>query len=208
MIFHLNNARRLLSPCLSRIGSTGLHWNVNGVSYAGTGVAGVALNQLSFPTGIFMNSNDTLYIDDASNYRVVSYLINATTGTVVAGGNGNGAALNQLGGGARYNYVDSNGSIYIVDLINSRIVRWASGGATGVVVAGNNGVGAGLNQFNSPYGVWVDSSSNVFVSESSNQRVTQWAPGATTGILVAGITGLSGNLKSRTTTYCLIIAIE
>ncbi len=192
----------ILNLYSSFIGSTGLYWNVNGVTYAGTGVAGPALNQLSFPTGIFMNSNDTLYIDDASNYRVVSYLVNATTGTVIAGTTGvTGANLNELGGGVRYNYVDANGSIYIIDASNNRVVRWASGGATGVVLAGNNGAGAGLNQLNSPYAVWVDSSSNVCVTEYANHRVTQWAPGASTGVVVAGITGSSGNLKSRTTTY-------
>jgi hypothetical protein len=191
----------ILNLYSSLIGSTGIYWNVNGVIYAGTGIAGNALNQLSFPTGIFINSNDTLYIDDASNYRVLSYLTNATSGTVVAGTGVTGAALNQLGGGVRYNYVDTNGSIYIGDATNNRVVRWASGGATGVVVAGNNGAGAGLNQLNSPYGIWVDSSSNVFVAEYSNHRVTQWALGATTGVVVAGITGLAGNLKSRTTSY-------
>jgi sugar lactone lactonase YvrE len=182
---------------------------VNGVTYAGTGTAGAALNQLSFPTGVFMNSNDTLYIDDASNYRVVSYLTNAASGTVLAGSTGvTGGALNTLGGGIRFNYVDSNGSIYIADGSYNRVVRWASGGSTGVVVAGNNGAGAALNQVSGAYGVWVDSSANVFVAESGNQRVTQWAPGASTGIVVAGITGSSGNLKSRTTTYCIISAIE
>jgi hypothetical protein len=178
-----------------------MYWNVNGVTYAGTGTAGAALNQLNFPFGIFINSNDTLYINDGSNTRVISYLTNAATGTVVAGANGNGAALNQLGSNMRFNYVDTNGSIYIVDVTNIRVVRWASGSSTGVVVAGNTGAGAGLNQLNSPYGIWVDSSSNVFVSEYANHRVTKWAPGSSSGVVVAGITGVAGNLKSRTATY-------
>ncbi len=198
----------ILNLYSSLIGSTGLYWNVNGVTYAGTGTAGNALNQLRFPCGIFINSNDTLYIDDITNYRVIAYLSNATSGTVVAGTGVTGAALNQLGSNVRYNYVDTNGNIYIVDVTNNRVVRWASGGPTGVVVAGNNGVGPGLNQLSSPYGVWVDSSSNVFVADYGNQRVIKWASGSLTGVVVAGITGSSGNLKIRTTTYCLISAIE
>jgi hypothetical protein len=206
MIF--NSMLNILNLYSSLIGSTGIYWNVNGVTYAGTGTAGAALNQLNFPCGIFINSNDTLYINDYNNYRAVSYLTNAASGTVVAGTGVTGAALNQLGSNLRYNYVDTNGSIYIVDVTNNRVVRWASGGATGVVVAGNNGAGTGLNQLSSPYGVWVDSSSNVFVTEYANHRVTKWASGSTTGVVVAGVTGSSGNLKSRTATYCLISAIE
>jgi hypothetical protein len=204
----LDSMLNILNLYSSLIGSTGIYWNVNGITYAGNGIAGAGLNQLSAPYGIFINSNDTLYIDDDSNYRVVSYLTNATSGSVVAGTGVTGTALNQLGSNMRYNYVDTNGSIYIVDTNNNRVVRWASGGSTGVVTAGNNGVGAALNQLNSPYGVWVDSSANVFVVEYSNHRVTQWAPGASTAVVVAGITGSAGNLKSRTTTYCLISAIE
>ncbi len=190
--------------CSSLLGSTGRYWNATGVTYAGTGTAGAALNQLRFPTGVFMDSNDTLYIDDASNYRVLAYLVNAATGTVVAGTTGvTGANLNELGGGIRFNYVDSNGSIYLADGTYNRALRWASGGSTGVVVAGNNGAGAALNQVNGAYGIWVDSSANVYVAESGNHRVSQWAPGASAGVVVAGITGQSGNLKSRITKYLL-----
>ncbi len=183
--------------CSSILGLSGVYWNVNGVLYAGNGTAGSALTQLNSPFGIFINSNDTLYIDDASNYRVISYLCNATSGNIVAGIGASGSALNQFSTTIRYNYVDASENIYIADTGNNRVVRWATGGSTGVVVAGNNGAGAGLNQLFSPYGVWVDSSLNVFVAEYGNHRVTQWAPGASAGVVVAGITGSSGKQNSR-----------
>jgi hypothetical protein len=184
---------KILNICSYFIGSNGIYWNVNGARYAGNGTASSALNLLSSPVGIFINSNDTLYISDGSNYRVVSYLPNATSGTVVAGTGVSGNALNQFAGGMRFNYVDTSDNIYITDSGNSRVVRWASGGSTGVIVAGTGTAGTALNQLNAPYGVWVDSSSNLFVTEFTNNRATKWASGASVGVLVAGITNSPGN---------------
>ena len=55
---------------------------------------GSALNQLIIPRGIYVDEsdNDTLYIADCNNNRVMKWLVNATNGTIVAGGNGAGAA--------------------------------------------------------------------------------------------------------------------
>ncbi|CAF3668965.1 unnamed protein product, partial [Rotaria sp. Silwood1] len=177
------------NPCFA-----GTYWNVTGVTYAGNGTSGAALNQLSSPTGIFVTPNDTMYISDSGNWRIVAYLPNATSGSIVAGTGVGGSALTQLAiNGIRYTYVDANQDIYISDSYNARVVRWASGGSTGVNIAGNNTGGSSLNQLNYPYGIWVDSSLNVFVSEYQNHRVTKWALGASAGVVVAGISGSSGS---------------
>jgi sugar lactone lactonase YvrE len=182
----------ILGFCSSILGSSGIYWNVTGITYVGTGTVGNGLNQLSAPTGIFIDSNDTLYISDAGNYRIMSYVCNAANPTVaVAGAYGSG--LNQFSGNMRYIYVDTSGNIYIADKTNERVMRWVSGGSSGVMVAGNGTVGPALSELDDSYGVWVDSNSNVFVTEFSNHRVTKWASGASIGVLVAGITGSSGN---------------
>jgi sugar lactone lactonase YvrE len=190
MIF--NSMLQIFDFCSFILGLSGVYWNVTGVVYAGNGTAGSALNKLSSPTGIFIDMNDTLYINDQSNYRVVSYLRDATSGTIVAGIGTSGNASNQFSTAVRYNYVDASENIYIADTGNNRVMRWASGGSTGVIVAGTNTSGNSLNQLNYPYGVWVDSSSNVFVTDESNQRVMKWASGASAGVVVAGITSSSG----------------
>lgn len=170
-------------------GVTRIFWNTIGTIYAGNGSQGLSLNQLSSPTGIFIDLNDALYIDDTGNARSLKYLPGATTGILVAGGSiGNG--LHQLSSaGTRFNYADSNQAIYIADAANHRIVRWLNGASSGVIVAGNGTSGSTLNQVRTPYGVWVDSSSNVYATEYSNHRVTKWSPGATAGIIVAGGNG-------------------
>ena len=176
---------------------SGIYWNVSGVTYAGNGTAGSALHLLDAPTGLFINANDTLYISDSGNWRVLAYSPNATYGTIVAGTGVTGTALNRFSINMRYTFVDASDIIYVSDAQNHRVVRWISGGSTGVVVAGNGTVGTSLSQMNFPYGVWVDSNSNIFVVEYYNERVTKWAPGATTGVVVAGITNSAGKQKDR-----------
>ncbi|CAF0816537.1 unnamed protein product [Adineta steineri] len=185
-IFKATTGSSKLSKSTSINGS---FWNTTGITYVGTGIQGSALNQLSVPVGIFIDSNDILYINDIGNYRCVKYLPGASSGILVAGLGGLGSALNQLGSSIRFNYVDSNQNIYISDGSNNRVMFWANSATTGIKVAGDGTSGTSLNHTAIPFGVWVDSSSNVFVSESGNHRVTRWSPGATVGVVVAGGNG-------------------
>lgn len=180
---------------------SGIYWNVSGVIYAGTGTGGSALNQLSAPAGLFLDASDTLYISDSGNFRVVSYLRNASSGVIVAGSGLMGDALNRFAIGMRYLYVDTNGSIYVADANNHRVMRWTNGSSTGVIVAGNGTNGTSFNQLGYPYGIWVDSNFNVYAAEFNNHRVTKWAPGASTGTEVAGVTGTSGKSIVRETLF-------
>eukprot|EP00661_Eupelagonemidae_sp_cell13_P004127 gene4127-222_t len=81
----------------------------------------------------------------------------AASGVVVAGGNGPGAALNQLGVLSELGIAfDAAGRLHITDGANHRVMRWAEGAGAGVVVAGGNGPGAALNQLHKPCGIAFD----------------------------------------------------
>lgn len=123
----------------------------------------------------------------------MKYLQGTSTGVLVAGTGIGGSALNQLAtSGFRYLYVDSSENLYIADSNNQRIVRWANGASTGVIVAGNGTFGTSLSQLTTPYGIWVDSSASIYVAEYGSHRVTKWDSGATSGTLIAGVTGSAG----------------
>jgi hypothetical protein len=113
----------------------------------------------------------------------------ATTGLIVAGGNGQGNAANQLNQ-AMGMFIDASGNIYIADGPNHRVQKWAPNATTGVTVAGGNGQGNAANQLNFPVSVYVDNNGNIYVSESINNRVSKWAPNATAGTVVAGGNGM------------------
>jgi sugar lactone lactonase YvrE len=116
-------------------------------------------------------------------------------GRVVAGGNGRGNALNQLcipHGVA----VANDGSIFVADMGNHRVVKWGVGAGHGVVVAGGNGPGSALNQLFWPRGVAFAPDGAVIVADEKNDRVVRWDEGAHEGIVVAGGHG-RGNALSQ-----------
>ena len=62
------------------------------------------------------------------------------------------------------------------------------GAKEGIVVAGSQCEGNGLNQLSSPYGIIVDQLGSVYVADWNNDRVMRWLKGAAEGTIV-----VSGN---------------
>ena len=97
----------------------------------------------------------------------------ASQGLVVAGGNGQGAAANQLSY-PKGVFVDSLGTIYVVDGGSHRVMRWHHGTEVGKLVVGGKGVGQGANQLNSPEGLSFEHLGNLYVADSMNHRVQKY----------------------------------
>ena len=96
-----------------------------GVTVAGGIYGGTGLNEFSGQQwGIFLDSNNNLYVADSGNFRVLKFAPGATQGVIVAGGNGSGNASNQFANPS-WVYVDSNGNIYVSDSTNGRVQKWS-----------------------------------------------------------------------------------
>ena len=54
------------------------------------------LNQLNVPTYLFIDRQETVYVSDLKNHRVVKWMKGAEEGIVVAGGHDQGNSLKQL----------------------------------------------------------------------------------------------------------------
>ncbi|CAF4229812.1 unnamed protein product, partial [Rotaria sordida] len=67
-----------------------------GTIVAGGNGQGARLNQLNYPTYIFVDQQQTVYVSDRNNHRVMKWNKGAKEGIVVAGGQGEGNALTQL----------------------------------------------------------------------------------------------------------------
>ncbi|CAF4709122.1 unnamed protein product, partial [Rotaria sp. Silwood2] len=64
--------------------------------------------------------------------------------------------------------------------------RWHQ---NGIIVAGGNGCGNGINQLYNPWGLYVDDDQTIYVADTSNHRIVEWKWGATSGQVVAGGNG-------------------
>ncbi len=103
----------------------------NGTTVAGGNGQGQAANQLYYPIGVFVDAASNIYVADNANARIQKFPPNsssATGGVTVAGGNGLGAAPNQLDKPSSV-FVDANGNVFVGDAANSRVQKFPPGGA-------------------------------------------------------------------------------
>jgi sugar lactone lactonase YvrE len=144
-----------------------------GIKVAGGNGKGNRLNQLSFPTFIFVDDDSSVYVSDCENHRVMKWRKDAKEGIVVAGGNGQGDSLKQLS--KPYGViVDHFGHIYVVASGNDRVVCWCEGSTEGSIVLGGNGVGNQSNQMNCPKHLSFDVEGNLYVVDSGNARIQKF----------------------------------
>lgn len=71
-------------------------WVENAITIAGGYGNGNRLNQFCTPYGLCVDNEQTVYIADSRNHRILEWKSNAREGRVVAGGNGEGSHNDQL----------------------------------------------------------------------------------------------------------------
>ncbi len=181
----------LLKLCLRLVVDPPLLIGVTVGGY-GNGKAGNASNALNFPWGLAFDVNESLYVADHRNSRVMKLQSTSLTGSIVAGTGVYGNSSAQLRNPAEL-AVDANSNIYVNDDFNFRVMLWHKNSSSGVMVVGSGTWGNLTNTIGQSVGLAVDSKGNIYVSDYSNERVMKWAPNATSGTLVAGQSGVLGS---------------
>ncbi|CAF3904384.1 unnamed protein product [Adineta steineri] len=148
-------------------------YNNDGIVMAGGYGQGNKLNQLNYPGCIFVDEEQSVYVSDQNNDRVMKWGKDAKEGRLVAGGNGKGGNLNQLSY-PRGVIVDDLGQIYVVDMWNHRVIRWCEGKEEGEIVVGGNEKGCMANQLNNPFGLSFDNEGNLHVVDCGNARIQKF----------------------------------
>ncbi|CAF4335228.1 unnamed protein product [Rotaria socialis] len=138
--------------------------------------------------GLAMDDLRYLYVSDIEKHEVRRYQLGDRNGTLVAGGNGQGADLNQLNR-PYYIFVDRQQNVYVSDNNNDRVVKWAKGAKDGILVAGGQGQGSALTQLLHPLGLFVDTLDTLYVADQWNHRVMRWPQGAKQIIVIVGGNG-------------------
>ncbi|CAF1935523.1 unnamed protein product [Rotaria magnacalcarata] len=139
--------------------------------------------------GLAMDEQRYLYVSDHRKHEVRRYKFGENIGTLVAGGNGQGAGLNQLNG-PTYLFVGRDHSVYVSDYYNARVMKWNKGAKEGIVVAGGQGGGSALTQLSAPYELFVDTVGALYVADAGNARAMRWTQGAKQGTVVVGGNGV------------------
>ncbi|CAF1344141.1 unnamed protein product [Rotaria sordida] len=148
--------------------------DMNGTIVAGGNGKGAGLNQLNWPTYIFVDQQQTIYVSDNNNHRVMKWNKGAKEGIVVAGGQGGGNALTQLSNPQGL-FVDTLGTIYVADWGNHRVMCLPKEAKQGTVIVGGNGGGEGVNQFHYLMGLSFDRYGNLYVVDYGNDRVQRFS---------------------------------
>ncbi|CAF3908370.1 unnamed protein product, partial [Rotaria sordida] len=135
--------------------------------------------------GLAMDDQRYLYISDYVKHEVRRYQIGEKNRTIVAGGNGEGAGLNQLNF-PTYIFVDHQQTVYVSEYDNHRVMKWNKGAKEGIVIAGGQGEGNALTQLSYPHGLFVDTLGTIYVADRGNNRVMRWPKGAKQGTVTVG----------------------
>ncbi len=152
--------------------------------------------QFSFPAGIAMDGQGTLYVADSQNHKIrkitpsgeVSTLAGSTLG--FADGSGTSAQFDNPTGVA----VDAQGTVYVADSGNNRIRKITPNGEVSSMAGSSQGFadGTGTNaQFYSPTGVSVDAQGTVYVADSGNNRIRKITPSGEVSTLAGSSQGFA-----------------
>ncbi|CAF4551553.1 unnamed protein product, partial [Rotaria sp. Silwood2] len=95
----------------------------DGVTVAGGNRLGNGINQLSNPWGLYVDDEQTVYVADQSNHRIMEWKSGTRTSQVVAGGNGKGSGAHQLFYPQDVIVDKATDSLIICDSLNHRVVR-------------------------------------------------------------------------------------
>ena len=128
----------------------------------------------------------------------MSWLSGASSGTVVAGGNGQGTSTTQLSSPYGFTWDASTNSFIVVNYSAHTVVRWVLGATSWTLLAGTVGTsGSTSTLLNNPLSVVLDPSGNMYVSDTVNHCVQFFRAGESNGTTIAGTTGSSGTSATQ-----------
>ncbi|CAM4760395.1 unnamed protein product [Rotaria magnacalcarata] len=155
-------------------------WKQNGLTVAGGNGQGNGINQLSYPHGLYVDDDQTVYVADQSNRRIVEWKSGATSGQVVAGGNEEGSGDHQLSQPLDVIVDKERDSLIICDNSNRRVVRWPRrNGTSGETIISNIYC----------WGLTMDENGSLYVVDTGKAEVRQYKKGESQGTVVAGGNG-------------------
>ena len=141
------------------------------MTVAGGNGRGSQLDQLYLPAGICVDSNQTLYVADMGNDRVVAWKLNETIGRLFIQQN----KTNSLRSPTDIAIDKRNRSLIIADHDNQNVIRCSCENSTGKKTSILN-IGC--------FGVATDKDGSIYISDRKKHQVQRWGGDETCGALV------------------------
>jgi len=204
----LNYGIRKLTP-------VGTNWLVSTIVGAADvyGSADGTNNHASFkqPTGIAVDVAGNVYVTDVYNHSVRKITPSGPDWvvTTIAGSSAGFGSNDGTNSGARFQYptgltVDTNGNLYLTEIMNNHRVRKITPTGTNWVVAtiagsvGISGSADGTNtdaRFLNAHGIVADQSGNLFVADTGNSTIRKITPFSPSWVVttIAGRVGGAGS---------------
>ncbi|CAF1298814.1 unnamed protein product [Rotaria sordida] len=171
-------------------------WQQNGLTVAGGNQQGKEINQLSYPWGLYVDDDQTIYVADKHNDRIVEWKWGATSGQVVAGGNEQGRGDHQLHDPRDVIVEKERDSLIICDYSNRRVVRWPR----------RNGIsGEKIISDINCWGLTMDENGFLYVVDYGNAEVRRYRRGESQGTVVAGGNGYGDRLDQLYIPQCVFV---
>ena len=154
-----------------------------GITVAGGFNKGSEFNQLSNPLGLYVDDDQTIFVADYLNHRVMEWKDGATSGIVIAGGKGPGNGSDQLHWPQDVILGKNKKSLIICDRKNRRVVRWPRrNGTRGETIISNIDC----------FGLTMDENGSLYAADNEKHEVRRFGIGDSEGTVVAG-----GNRKGN-----------
>ncbi|CAF4263411.1 unnamed protein product, partial [Adineta steineri] len=162
-------------------------WKQNAVTVAGGRGRGNQLNQLNLPFGIYVdNDDDSIYIADTENHRIVKWEFGADKGEIVAGGNEKGSGMNQLNYPVDVVLDREKKYLIICDQQNIRVMQWSLQNSQDRLI---------LIYPIVCWGLAMDNNGDLYTCDWGEREVRRWRQGDKQGTLVAGGHGQGNHLN-------------
>ncbi|CAF2754946.1 unnamed protein product [Rotaria sp. Silwood2] len=177
--------KQKLLPLYSMNINANARWIPNGHTVAGGNGTGNGFNQLGRPSSLCIDHDQSVYVADFDNHRIVKWKKGATKGNVVAGGNAEGFRTDQLYSPTDLIIDNERDSIIICDYNNLRVVRWPrqNGKQGEVIVSGVRCVG-----------LTMDNNGSLYIADNKKHEVVRYRAGERCGTVVAGGNGCGDRL--------------
>ncbi|CAF1558909.1 unnamed protein product [Rotaria sp. Silwood1] len=159
-------------------------WAQSGTRVVG-GYGTSGTDDLSCPWGLYVDDDQTVYVADGWNHRIVKWKSDEKNGQVVAGGHGKGHETRQLSCPKDVIVDRERDSLIICDRQNEIVVQWPRRNGTS---------GEAIISDIACVGLTMDENGSLYVVDNEKHEVRRYKSDDTKGTLVAGGNGKGNGL--------------